>query len=361
MAALFLVMLFEYSPLFYITLIFVCFVVTTAVILGWFVWDIPVIIRNSEETESGVPVQKKRMVQVTNPFALDVADPLSASVTGRISLKSHCIEKCLLTTYWGCSVQKLQEGLQKHIYSSRIKEPNNLEEAIDGEYVHREQFLIEKERTDKRYSQLPKNSLIKDFGNLPRTRYPLVAMLTLAEEEDREVYEIVSLVTVIHIPDEKYELTCRILYQYLLTAQGHVYDLKRLFISADDHSLPSAKPSEKDERTKKILETFETTEDLDSHDESSKDCVVCQNAPVNWVLLPCRHTCLCDHCVKYFKQCPMCREFVRESFALLGLPVRTEMQCGAAEDQVENQMVVDDWGDVDEEEIHNGVNEWLEL
>lgn len=51
-------------------------------------------------------------------------------------------------------------------------------------------------------------------------------------------------------------------------------------------------------------------------EENSKDCVVCQNGPVNWVLLPCRHTCLCDGCIKYFQQCPMCRQFVQESFPL---------------------------------------------
>lgn len=58
--------------------------------------------------------------------------------------------------------------------------------------------------------------------------------------------------------------------------------------------------------------------EVDPVEESSKDCVVCQNGGVNWVLLPCRHACLCDSCVCYFKQCPMCRQFVQESFALCG-------------------------------------------
>ncbi|XP_051878607.1 LOW QUALITY PROTEIN: cell growth regulator with RING finger domain protein 1 [Pristis pectinata] len=342
MAAVFLVMLYEYSPLFYITLIFVCFFVTTAVIFGWFVWDIPVIIRNSEETESEPGVLRKRMVQVKNPFALEIIHSLTASVAGGITLKAHCIEKCTLTIYWGCSVHKLHEGLQKHVYCFRIKMPQKLEEAIDKEYLYREEFLIEKESDDEKFSRLPEYLAIKDFGNLPRARYPLVALLTLTEEENRDIYEIISMVTVIHVPDEKYKLACRILYQYLLTAQGHVYDLKRLFISADDSSLPAEMPSKADGVDRKLLEKFGTAEEeFDSWKESSKDCVVCQNAPVNWVLLPCRHACLCDCCVTYFKQCPMCREFVSESFALISSGVRTEDNVDAVENEADDPILED--------------------
>ncbi|XP_059813649.1 cell growth regulator with RING finger domain protein 1 isoform X1 [Hypanus sabinus] len=353
MAAVFLVMLYEYSPLFYITLIFVCFFVTTAVIFGWFVWDIPVIIRNSEETESGPGVQRKRMIQVKNPFSLEIINSLTASVTGGIALKSNCIEKCTLTIYWGCSVHKLHEGLRKHIYCFRIKLPQKLEEAVDKEYLYREEFLylfsflmtrlsIEKESDDEIFPRLPEYLAIKDFGDLPRARYPLVALLTLTEEENWDIYEIISMITVIHVPDEKYKLACRILYQYLLTAQGHVYDLKRLFVSASDSSVPEEMPSEADGVDKKLLEKFGTAEEeFDLWKENSKDCVVCQNAPVNWVLLPCRHACLCDCCVTYFNRCPMCREFVCESFALKSSGVRTEENIDVVENEADDPLLGD--------------------
>lgn len=48
----------------------------------------------------------------------------------------------------------------------------------------------------------------------------------------------------------------------------------------------------------------------------SRDCVICQNAAVNRVLLPCRHACVCDGCVSHFQHCPICRAFVLESFTL---------------------------------------------
>ena len=35
MAAVFLVTLYEYSPLFYIAVVFTCFIVTTGLVLGW--------------------------------------------------------------------------------------------------------------------------------------------------------------------------------------------------------------------------------------------------------------------------------------------------------------------------------------
>uniref|UniRef100_A0A8C2FJH5 Cell growth regulator with ring finger domain 1 n=1 Tax=Cyprinus carpio TaxID=7962 RepID=A0A8C2FJH5_CYPCA len=73
MAAEFLVMLYEYSPLFNITVISVCFIITVAVVLGWFGFDVPVILRSSDETESLTAVPERKMVQVTNPFALEMA------------------------------------------------------------------------------------------------------------------------------------------------------------------------------------------------------------------------------------------------------------------------------------------------
>uniref|UniRef100_A0A8C0CPN3 Cell growth regulator with ring finger domain 1 n=1 Tax=Balaenoptera musculus TaxID=9771 RepID=A0A8C0CPN3_BALMU len=81
MAAVFLVTLYEYSPLFYIAVVFTCFIVTTGLVLGWFGWDVPVILRNSEETQFNTRVFKKQMRQVKNPFGLEITNPSSASIT----------------------------------------------------------------------------------------------------------------------------------------------------------------------------------------------------------------------------------------------------------------------------------------
>lgn len=36
----------------------------------------------------------------------------------------------------------------------------------------------------------------------------------------------VASVTVIHVPDDKYRLSARVLFQYLLTSKGNMYELK---------------------------------------------------------------------------------------------------------------------------------------
>ncbi|NWT00696.1 CGRF1 protein, partial [Mionectes macconnelli] len=319
MAAVFLVTLYEYSPLFYIALVSVCFLVTSAVVLGWFGLGVPVILRNSEETDSSTRVLKRRMRQVKNPFGLEIPRPAAASLTKGVTLTPDCLEDCVLTCYWGCSVQKLHEALQKHVYCFRIKTPQALEDALYNEYLYRQQYFIKKNDKEEKYCQLPEDAQVVDFGPVPRSRYPLVALLTLADEEDREIYDIIAMVAVIHVPDESYRLSCRILYQYLLLAQGQYHDLKQLFMSANSPAPSSSSTfpgkSSKEDRT--LLEKGGLAGDeLELQEENSKDCVVCQNGPVNWVLLPCRHTCLCDGCVRYFQQCPMCRQFVQESFPL---------------------------------------------
>ncbi|KYO31308.1 cell growth regulator with RING finger domain protein 1 isoform X1 [Alligator mississippiensis] len=317
MAAVFLVTLYEYSPLFYIAVVFVCFLVTSGLVLGWFGWDVPVILRNSEETESSAGVSKKQMRQVKNPFGLEILHLTAASVTKGITLKPDCLEDCFLTCYWGCSVQKLYEALQKHIYCFRIKTPQALEDALYNEYLYRQQYFIKKTDKEEKYCQLSEDAQITDFGPVPRSCYPLVALLTLAEEEDREIYDIISMVSIIHVPDESYRLSCRILYQYLLLAQGQFHDLKQLFMSANSSPPTSDPPPGERDADRTLLEKVGLAEDEPEwHEETSKDCVVCQNATVNWVLLPCRHACLCDGCMKYFQQCPMCRQFVQESFPL---------------------------------------------
>nr|XP_033808545.1 cell growth regulator with RING finger domain protein 1 isoform X2 [Geotrypetes seraphini]XP_033808547.1 cell growth regulator with RING finger domain protein 1 isoform X2 [Geotrypetes seraphini]XP_033808548.1 cell growth regulator with RING finger domain protein 1 isoform X2 [Geotrypetes seraphini] len=258
------------------------------------------------------------MRQVKNPFGLEIAHPNTTSIATGIRLIPDCLENCILTCYWGCNVQKLHEALQKHAYCFRIKTPQALEDALYSKYLYREQYFIEKNNKEEKYCQLTENGKSFDFGTVPRTHYPLVALLTLADEENRELYDIVSLVSVIHIPDESYSLACRMLYQYLLMAQGQFYDLKQLFMSASSNSTASSKDlSSEDTSDRNLLEKLRLSEEeLDLPEETGIDCVVCQNGTVNWVLLPCRHTCLCDGCVKYFQQCPMCRQFIQESFPL---------------------------------------------
>ncbi|XP_075049749.1 cell growth regulator with RING finger domain protein 1 [Mixophyes fleayi] len=316
MPAIFLATLYEYSPLFYIAVVFVCFIVTCGLVLGWFGLEVPVILRNSDETNSNNFISKKQMKQVKNPFGLEIVNPDLATIETGVTLRPHCLEECILSCYWGCRVQDVQGALQKHAYCYLIKTPGGLEDALYSEYLYKDQHVIQKQSKEEILIQLPEGNKIEDFGPVPRTCYPLIALLTLSDVDDREMYPIVSMLSVIHIPDRSYRLPCRIIYQYLLTAQGQFYDLKQLYMSASDDPAESPEVTRQDgDRDKELLEKLGLSEE-DLQEDSGKDCVVCQNDTVNWVLLPCRHVCLCDGCLTRFQHCPICRQFVQESFPL---------------------------------------------
>ncbi|KAG9283188.1 cell growth regulator with RING finger domain protein 1 isoform X1 [Astyanax mexicanus] len=317
MAAEFLVKLYEYSPVFYISVISVCFIITAAAVLGWFGFDVPVILRSSDEAESFLPVPEKRMVQVTNPFSLEMGTTAGTLLDG-VSLQSYCLEECVLSCYWGCGVQVLQAALQKHQHDTALSTPQLFQQALQLHYLHCQTFQLQKEERKECFTELPADLGVTDFGPLPRDRYPLVAVLTLANTEHRETYNIVSSVTVLHIPDDKYRLSARILFQYLLTAQGNMFDLKPLFMSADSSMQPGSSTVEDPPQSTRAEEEREEPEEEEEEETGApgRDCVVCQNAPVNRVLLPCRHACVCDGCVARFQHCPICRAFVVESFAL---------------------------------------------
>ncbi|XP_056150930.1 cell growth regulator with RING finger domain protein 1 [Lampris incognitus] len=332
MAGVFLVTLFEYSPLFYISVISLCFVVTAAMVLGWFGFDVPVILHSSDETESVLPAPEKRMVQVTNPFALEMGSGL-ASVADGASLRPCCLEPCILTCFWGCGVHALQEALQAHQYGPRLSNPQQFKEALSFQYLHCQSFRLGREDRQPRHTEMPAELAVTDFGPLPRERYPLVAVLTLAEPEARETYNIVASVTVVHIPDEKYALSARILFQHLLTSQGNMYELKPLFMSAESSDVSGSPEPQPTAEVQELQDTEcdeggprmeEEEEEPDRHERRGRDCVVCQNAPMNRVLLPCRHACVCDSCVSHFQHCPICRAYVLESFTLSQRPPAEE-------------------------------------
>ncbi|XP_056283826.1 cell growth regulator with RING finger domain protein 1 [Pseudoliparis swirei] len=313
MAAVFLVTMFEYSPVFYITVVSLCFLVTAAMVLGWCGFDVPVMLRSSDEVESLLPTPEKQMVQTTNPFTLELG-PGPASVSDGVFLRPGCLEPCVLSCFWGCEVGALQVALQAHQqqHRPRLSTPLRLQEALQLRYLHCHSVHVASDDTQEHHTHIPADQGITDFGPLPRQRYPLVAVLTLAEPEARNVYNIVASLTVIHVPDDRHRLSARVLFQYLLTSTGNMFQLKPLFMSADGLSEPPA-----------VEQRTRSTEASPAEEGAGprlggrgRDCVVCQNAAVNKVLLPCRHACVCDSCVGRFQHCPMCRAFVHESFTL---------------------------------------------
>ena len=48
-------------------------------------------------------------------------------------------------------------------------------------------------------------------------------------------------------------------------------------------------------------------------DDSGSMCVVCMDAPLEMVLIPCGHMCICEGCSRQIIACPMCRQTVEDA------------------------------------------------
>ncbi|XP_068198981.1 cell growth regulator with RING finger domain protein 1 isoform X2 [Antennarius striatus] len=288
MAAGVLVTLYEYSPLFSIGLVSLCFLVTAAIVLGWFGFDVPVILRSSEETESVPPTPEKHMVQVANPFTLEIGSG-PASVKDGVSLKPCCLEPSVLTCFWGCEFSGLQRALQLHQHCLRLSTSEHFLEVLSPHCHHHQSFHVGGDTRQEHHTQIPADQHRTDFGPFPRDRYPLVAVLTLAEAKARETFNI----------------------PLFMSADG---------VGGSDLADPQQSTQPGDAHREASAEQPEEEDEEDWSDGGGRDCVVCQNAGVNRVLLPCRHTCVCDSCVSHFQHCPICRAFVLESFPLTLTP-----------------------------------------
>ncbi|XP_047244102.1 cell growth regulator with RING finger domain protein 1 isoform X2 [Girardinichthys multiradiatus] len=278
-----------------------------------FGFDVPVILRSYDEMEFLIPTPEKRMVQETNPFSLALGSG-PACVSDGVSLRPCCLERCVLNCFWGCEVSALQGALHIHQQNLRLTSPQHFLEALHHRFHYHESFCINSGDEQECHTCIPADQRITDFGPLPRKHYPLVAVLTLADNEARNQYYIVANVIVIHVPDGKYNLSARILFQYLLSQQGKMHELKPLFMSAEMHRPPNLEKSS--QPVEEQMDGNSNREDSDCSEEMGRNCVICQNAGVNRVLLPCRHACVCDSCMLHFQHCPICRAFVLESFAL---------------------------------------------
>lgn len=45
-------------------------------------------------------------------------------------------------------------------------------------------------------------------------------------------------------------------------------------------------------------------------DAVSDQCIICYSAPRDILLQPCNHLCVCRHCSRSLKVCPMCRAYI---------------------------------------------------
>uniref|UniRef100_UPI00358F0098 cell growth regulator with RING finger domain protein 1-like n=1 Tax=Myxine glutinosa TaxID=7769 RepID=UPI00358F0098 len=336
------------------TILFVHAVVVLILVLSacrsWF--HLPEFQNNGQSDHNAITtMQETPMVKVRNPLFLDLTSASSAGILGGVLLKVRCLENTLLNCYWGCEIFRVHSAL----LGCSFRDSTIFEKAIEQSFLHKQQFTLAKGNTEIHRVNLPEALEVTDFGESPRQRYPLVALVTSENSQNLDSCAIVSLLSIIHVPDRHMKLSCRILHRYLLTQSGRIYYLQGLFKSTsnvvsgrDEVEEEEVQPANGDEealsddpivmRENKVQNRSPRLErEMEANDSSTnaegealcvdsedslcnglepKDCVVCQGAPVTMVLLPCRHACLCRACVHLVQRCPMCRDPFCKMFVL---------------------------------------------
>ncbi|KAI5642800.1 zinc finger, c3HC4 type (RING finger) domain-containing protein [Phthorimaea operculella] len=196
----------------------------------------------------------------------------------------HCVTSSTVrywyASWWGAPVSTLHRTL----WGSLAEILNSPHMDFQGSNPHDERPL--KLSTDEP----------PQLGQPPRTCYPLVVILARDTKDiaDLRPDDTVALITVVHIRDEQCPLPSGILAQYLKQANGHLSCLKQLYVTGE-----SGEP-----------EGYTGDPSVDAL------CCVCTAAPLSRALLPCRHACLCAHCLPKLDKCPICRSAISSYFCI---------------------------------------------
>ncbi|XP_026745347.1 cell growth regulator with RING finger domain protein 1-like [Trichoplusia ni] len=144
------------------------------------------------------------------------------------------------------------------------------------------------------------------LGPPPRSCYPLVVILArdLRDTGELRPDDTVALISVVHIRDEQCPLPSGVIAQYLKQANGHLSCLKQLYVSGECGAAAEYGGG--------------GVGGVGGVGGAPGDalCCVCAAAPLSRALLPCRHACLCQHCLPKLDKCPICRSVITSYFCI---------------------------------------------
>ncbi|XP_077990722.1 cell growth regulator with RING finger domain protein 1-like [Glandiceps talaboti] len=328
----------EISSILSIFTVVLCFSAMAIFIIRLGINPLPV---SSQPVGEDVPVTA--MVGMRNPFSLEIFNTDSAALNSGVKLKVSSEVPCTLDVYWGLNISSLYNVFTHRQQSSEAQSqdcsaPVSLCQNDPVEYpfdciwsvsrleVHLFDTKVTKIpiKEDKSISldvcqgeviELKPVNQQLNLGGLPRTKYPLVVVMSVDATQDSDIQEeeqsnIVSMVSAIHLPDSGYSVKSHIILQMVFTNTGSCCNLEKFFVSTEQ-SEDSTSAETLDPNIFAELET----EDLPA---GARDCTVCQNASISRVLLPCRHACVCDHCFPLLDKCPMCRGPIQSFFYMHG-------------------------------------------
>jgi len=124
------------------------------------------------------------------------------------------------------------------------------------------------------------------------------------------------MVSIVHVKDDICPGVSHIINQFVRTKQCQPYSLQQLYVaSSDEHgNTPESSSSIPQQQSSHLPSTSEEDENVEQ--TVANACIVCQVVPINRVVMPCRHACVCDRCFTKLDKCPMCRGYIMSYFRL---------------------------------------------
>ncbi|KAK2191921.1 hypothetical protein NP493_42g03011 [Ridgeia piscesae] len=265
-------------------------------------------LRGSPEVTIADTAVKQNVQQLYNPFRLKLTSETKASVQGGATFEVTCRIAAELRPLWAVSIDELYPAIHQPW-------PDIARQISDKSFLAEHSFVDDSglqiltiETCEKKEILLAPPVFELPLGDVPRDKYPLVVLLYNPEAIRDDVamttelcHQVVLTVTLVHLKDDTCPAVSHVIAQYVRTPFSQPLLLKTLFVAnTDDHAASGDGDRQAAPRD----------------DKESTLCVVCQNAEVDRVLLPCRHCCVCAVCFPRLSRCPMCRSQINTYFDL---------------------------------------------
>jgi hypothetical protein len=253
--------------------------------------------------------------QVYNPFAVSLAHEHRASLKDGVTLNITAKNPCWIGIYWGSLVADVYPIIY-HPWKEFCARDVTAKSLSDIS-LHYEQLQFHEAVDDETIDLKPPAAFA--LGAPPRDRYPLLLLIMdsiaceMTPEETIRCQRIVSMVLLVHLKDALCPADSHIFSSFVRTPHCKPHDMKQLYVSRTDEP-PSTAATVDSSSADNDGNNDTDTDTRDTAASASMQCTVCQAAPIERALLPCRHTCVCTGCCAVLLNCPMCRAFITSSF-----------------------------------------------
>ncbi|XP_029197464.2 cell growth regulator with RING finger domain protein 1-like [Acropora millepora] len=298
-------------------------------------------------------IPSRPMIEVKNPFDLKLKSAkLTTCGKGIIDFVLSTTTTCFVTFYWEVGKDAvdaiLRDGGDRQLRSNFDVSENNssdsdseemvmmsavpLERVLRGSYSVRsfselydcgsDHEVIAESPSDLKHGSQGNSSLCSK-DNI----FTLVVTTEMVDSlESQQPSDIVALLTAVQVSQSLSGiLISSTERQFVQTADGNFYSLKKLFVVESD-DLGDVDSSTQHSQTSSTL-VGSSAASLENKTVSASPselvhavCIVCRTLPVTRAFLPCRHACVCGLCFQQLSCCPMCRGVIQSYFKIQDEP-----------------------------------------